>query len=101
MKKFIVLSNNVLAFSLTFPVTGSAATLDENGPGQPGAAKAAETKQVTKEYALSRGNIVDLPEDHEHVKGMITKKLIEAYIEVEPEQPAGGGDQDHDNDQDN
>lgn len=101
MKKFISKSSNILAFSLTFDVTGSAAALDENAAGNAGEAKAAETKPVTKEYAISRGNVVELPEDNEYVKGLITKKLIEEVIEEpapaeQPTPPAQNTDHDQD-----
>lgn len=81
MKTFISISKTLLAFSLTFPVTGAAATLDENGPGNPGESKEPVTKNQTKEYVISTGQKVELPEDHDYVKGLVTKKLIKEYVE--------------------
>lgn len=100
MKKFISKSSTLLAFSLTFAVTGSAATMDENANGHAGESQKPETKMVTKEYVISQGNIIELPEDHEHVIGLITKKLIEEVKEdPAPAPPAAhentaGDDQD-------
>lgn len=85
MKKFISISKVLLAFSLTYKVTGAAATLDENGPGSPGESKEPETKDQTKEYVISTGQIVELPEDNEYVKGLVAKKLIKEY--EEPAEP--------------
>lgn len=85
MKKFISISKTLLAFSLDREVTGAAATLDENAPGGAGQAQEPKKEIKTTEYVLSEGTVVDLPEEHEYVKDLITKKRIKEYVEPAPE----------------
>jgi hypothetical protein len=86
MKKYISLSAEILAFTyIVKEATSKRIEITPSGiEGRPDIEKEVDViTDVEYSVALSQGNVTSLPEDNDHVKGLVIKGLIRELIEDE------------------